>query len=275
MRIRVGWFPIAIISFLGSTALLLPAGRAEINKVGPQPTREDGLFVNKRVAGNGMSTSPDDSTAMPLASPFFQENFDGVTAPALPAGWTTDTTGSGIAWTTSTNNPDTNPNAAFGPETNTVGVTNLNSPTMAVPAGGPAQLQFRNLYNLEFDTVAGTDMGFDGMVLEISINGGAYVDILTAGGSFVTGGYNGTISNQFQSPLSGRAAWTAFSSGSADAPTYITTVVNLPAAASGQNIRLRWRVGSDENNVGLGQLHGALIDTVTLNSAPTLACTLN
>ena len=39
MRIRVGWFPIAIISFLGSTALLLQAGRAEINKVGPQPTR--------------------------------------------------------------------------------------------------------------------------------------------------------------------------------------------------------------------------------------------
>src|SRR5437867_2814384 len=182
MKTRVRWFPIAIILFLGSTALLLPAGRAEINKLAPQPDREDGLFVNKRVAGNGMSSSPDDSTAMPLASPFFQENFDGVTAPALPAGWTTDTTGIGISWTTSTTNPDTIANAAFGSETDGNGVTNLYSPTIAVPAGGSPQLQFRNLYNLE--------QTFDGMVLEISINGGAYADILTAGGSFVTGGYN-------------------------------------------------------------------------------------
>src|SRR5437870_5938768 len=244
MKTRVGWIPIAVISFLGSTALLLPAGRAEINKTAPQTTREDGSFPNKRVAGNGMSSSPFDSTANPL-SILFQENFDSVTAPALPAGWTTDTTGIGVSWTTSTTNPDTIANAAFGSETDGNGVTNLYSPTIAVPAGGSPQLQFRNLYNLE--------QTFDGMVLEISINGGAYADILTAGGSFVTGGYNTPISVSFGSPIAGRSAWTGISSGSTTAPTYITTVVNLPGAASGQNISLRWRVASDNSVAATGQ----------------------
>ena len=180
-----------------------------------------------------------------------------MTAPALPAGWTTDTTGIGVSWTTSTTNPDTMPNAAFGSETDGNGVTNLYSPTIAVPAGGSPQLQFRNLYNLE--------QTFDGMVLEISINGGAYADILTAGGSFVTGGYNTPISTAFGSPIGGRSAWTGISSGSRTAPTYITTVVNLPGAASGQNIRLRWRVASDDSVVATGQ-SGARIDTITMKN---------
>jgi hypothetical protein len=112
------------------------------------------------------------------------------------------------------------------------------------------------------------------MVLEISINGGAFADILTGGGSFVTGGYNDTISPDFGSPLAGRMAWTGLSSGTTAAPTYITTIVNLPTAANGQNIRLRWHVGSDENNVATGQA-GAWIDTITLSTPPTLACSLN
>src|SRR5437867_4094611 len=103
MKIRIRWVPIALVLLLLSTALLLPAERAEINKVTPETTREDASFLNTRVAGNGMSSSPSDSTATPLST-LLQENFDGVTAPALPANWTTDTTGAGIAWTTSTTN---------------------------------------------------------------------------------------------------------------------------------------------------------------------------
>ena len=44
------------------------------------------------------------------------------------------------------------------------------------------------------------ETGFDGGVLEISIGGGAFQDILAAGGTFGVGGYNGTISVNFGSP---------------------------------------------------------------------------
>ena len=44
----------------------------------------------------------------------FSENFDGVSAPALPAGWAaTNAAGAAPLWTTSTTNPDTAPNDAF------------------------------------------------------------------------------------------------------------------------------------------------------------------
>ena len=174
----------------------------------------------------------------------YSENFDSVVAPALPAGFTTSTTGIGVPWVTSTVNPDTAPNDAFGAETDGTSSADLTSPVIAIPAGESAQLQFRNLYNME--------LNFDGEVLEISINGGAFQDILDAGGSFASGGYNAPISG---SPLGTRLAWTGLSAGTTAAPAYITTVVNLPAAALGQNIRLRWRVGSDSNTVAAGHRH--------------------
>ena len=55
-------------------------------------------------------------------------------------------------------------------------MTNLTSPVIAMPAGETAQLQFRNLFNLE--------SGFDSETLLISIGGGPFQDILAAGGSF-------------------------------------------------------------------------------------------
>ncbi|MEI2740391.1 MAG: T9SS type A sorting domain-containing protein [Chitinophagaceae bacterium] len=185
------------------------------------------------------------------------ENFDGVVAPALPASWTSDVTGIGILWTTSTVNPSNAPNDAFGPETSNVGVTNLTSRNFPIISPA-AQLTFRNLYNLE--------NGFDGMVLEISIGGGAFQDILAAGGSFVTGGYNGTLSTGFGNPLPGRQAWTGLSGGTTAAPTYITTTVNLPAAANGQSIQLKWRVGSD-NSVIAGGAPGARIDDIAISGS--------
>ena len=68
----------------------------------------------------------------------------------------------------------------------------------------PAQVSFRNFYN--------TESTFDGGVLEVSspnINAGAFTDVTAAavGGSFVTGGYNATISTAFMSPIAGRMAW--------------------------------------------------------------------
>jgi hypothetical protein len=106
----------------------------------------------------------------------------------------------------------------------------LDTPTINITSNS-AQLTFRNSFN--------TESTFDGGVLEISINGGAFTDILTAGGSFVSGGYSGTISVNFLSPIAGRQAWTGNSGG------FITTTANLPAAAAGQPVKLRFRMASD------------------------------
>jgi hypothetical protein len=186
----------------------------------------------------------------------FFEDFDGVVAPALPAGWTTAATGVEVPWVTSTINPDTAPNDAFAPDPNNIGNTELVSPSFAVFAGG-GQVTFRNLYNMEST--------FDGMVLEISINGGAFADITAGGGSFVSGGYNGTISTAFGSPIAGRPAWTGLSGGTSAAPTYITTIANLPTAAAGQNIRLKWRAATD-NSVSAAGAAGVRIDTIRVSS---------
>ena len=84
--------------------------------------------------------------------------------------------------------------------------------------------------------------GFDGGVLEVSTNGGAtWVDVITGGGSFISGGYNGSISTAFSSPIGGRAAWTGTSPST---PSMDRVEVNLGAFA-GNSVRVRWRLGLD------------------------------
>ncbi len=186
-------------------------------------------------------------TATPTATPTpgsCGENFDAVTAPALPAGWTTMVSGAGVPWATESTTPDTPPNDAFAPIASGSGESQLISPPIAVPAGG-GSFSFRNNYN--------SSLGLDGMVLEISINGFPYQDILTAGGNFTAGGYNGTIISGFGSPLGNRMAWSGNSAG------YVTTTVLLPAAANGLPMRLRWRLGSSL----LGIPGSIRIDSVT------------
>ena len=188
----------------------------------------------------------------------FTENFDGVVAPALPAGWVPTFSGTGAAPTTSTTFPDTAPNDVFFQEGANVGLSEVASPAIPIPAGPASTMSFRNLYN--------TEPGFDGLVLEIKIGAGAFQDILAAGGSFVSGGYNATLATGFQNPLPGRMAWAGLSGGTAAAPAYITSVVKLPAAASGQSIQLMWRLGSD-NSVLPATNPGARIDTLRIFNA--------
>jgi hypothetical protein len=116
----------------------------------------------------------------------------------------------------------------------------------AVGAAG-GQLRFRHFYD--------TEGGFDGGVLEISINGGPFTDIITAGGAFISGDYNGSISTFYSNPLGGRAAWTG-NSGS-----FVPTVVALPAGAAGSNVQFHWRLGSDSSY----SANGWYVDTVALS----------
>ncbi len=192
----------------------------------------------------------------------FSQNFDAVTAPALPAGWATDFTGAGSGWTTSTTNTFSAPNSAFGQEAAATGVSDLVSSNIPVTTS-QARLSFRNSFNFE--------SGFDGAFLEIKIGAGAFQDIITAGGSFISGGYNSVLAGSTAFP--GKSVWTGLSGGSTSSPAYVSTVINLPAAVAGQNIQLRWRVTSDQNTVATG-LAGIRIDDVVITDGAS-CCTVS
>lgn len=192
------------------------------------------------------------------------ENFDSVTAPAIPARWTIDTLSGGINFITLTTAPDSPPNAMYARDPSTVGGgTNLTSPPVSVTSPA-ALLTFRNKYD--------TELGWDGGVLEISIAGGEYQDIMTAGGLFLQNPYSGTLGAGTNNPVANRAAWTGNSEG------YHTTVVQLPANVNGKIIQLRWRFGADDNTSGTGPTPGWSIDTVTLTDAgfaTSFACSVD
>ncbi len=192
-------------------------------------------------------------------SSILTQNFDTVTAPVLPALWSTSAQDAQSPWVTSTDAFDTTPNAAFSSDPANPGINELDSPTVLIPANG-AQLSFRHIYNLEASSV-----GYDGGVLEIAIGGGAFTDILSAGGSFVSGGYTKTISSSYGSPLAGRQAWSGASS------SFTTTLVNLPPSANGQSVQFRWRCGTDSGNIP-GSWTGWYVDSI---SVLALTCCTN
>lgn len=189
------------------------------------------------------------------------ENFDGVTAPAFPAGWTAQPVSNGVNFVTSTSTPFSSPNAAFAANPATVGGgTDLTSPAFSINSPS-ATVSFRNNY--------ATEAGWDGGVLEISIGESAFQDVITAGGAFLQNGYNGVLgANGVNNPLAGRNAWTGNSGG------YIRSVVRLPATAAGQSVRFRWRFGADNNTAVLGwfiddiELSGSVSCTISDGRAP-------
>jgi hypothetical protein len=184
------------------------------------------------------------------------QNFDGVVAPALPAAWTTAVSGMETEWVSSATAPSSAPNDAFAPDVTKVGDTELVSPPIAIPAGG-ARLTFSNLFNMENT--------FDGMVLEFSVDGGPFTDVTSGGNTFISGGYRAAISTAYFSPIAGRPAWTGLSGGTTAAPTYITSAINLPAAANGHNVQLKWRAATDNSAVAPGAA-GVRVDSITIDN---------
>lgn len=219
------------------------------------------LPVVVNVLGDGTGDPPNQASltlTMADAGAPFGWTFDGVAAPALPSGWTTAQAGAGVAWTTRADGADTAPNAAYAPAPVASGEAVLTGPVVTVPAAG-AELQFRQRF--------ATEAGIDGGVLEIAVDGGAFEDILAAGGRFAAGGYTAELaarpgcSGDGANPLAGRAAWTGAQSA------FGLTTVALPATAAGHAVQLRWRLGTDCQGGDAGA-NGWWIDSVRLVSAP-------
>jgi hypothetical protein len=196
-------------------------------------------------------TSTRTATAAAASTPctpvlLLTETFDNVTPPQLPPGWiaTNAIDPDGVPWMTSNSGgplppADSPPNAAFVNDPNAISDKRLQSPSIFLSEGPEAvQITFSNNFNLQ--------AGFDGGVLEISIDGGATFQDILARGTFISGGYNGMIGVCSDNPLAGRQAWTGNSGG------FITTTVSLPVVKWGPEMILRWRMTSDSSVFGEG-----------------------
>jgi len=139
----------------------------------------------------------------------------------------------------------------------------LSSPTCFDPGSGSGQSWFAPDPGIESDlwvrtaspiAVAGnptltfwhdynTEPGYDGGVVEISSDGGSSWSDL--GSAMTANGYNSSLSSCCGNPLGGRQAFSGNGGG------YLQTSVDL-SAWSGEQVLLRWRMGSDSSIPGTG-----------------------
>ena len=192
----------------------------------------------------------------------FAEKLAEVTPPAFPNQWTTSNSTGSVAWTTETGVSDAGSNAFYCPDSAFADAVYLVSPSITLP-NGSSQLSFHQQFNLEDQ--------YDGGILQISIGSAAFEDIVAAGGAFVTGGYVEQIQSDHEpgctdDPLTGHNAWSGTSDG------FMETIANLPAAAAGQAVQLRWFCGTDCQNLSLSGVGGWWIDDITITQTNWQCC---
>ena len=183
------------------------------------------------------------------------ESFDELiaSAPSLPAGWSNVHVGVGGGWTLSESAFNSPPVAAFADDVNDVSDSSLVTPAFTV--GPEDEVGFIHQFKLETDDDV---TGYDGVVLEISIDGGAFEDIVQAGGSFIGAGYNRTLSDCCDNPLALRQAWSGDSGG------FHAVVATFPPGTVGHSVRLRWRLATDSSD----RVQGYWLDDLWVGIGP-------
>lgn len=173
---------------------------------------------------------------------------------SLPANWQIVPASGAAAWTLAATAADTGSLSAYAPDPPSAIDSTLT--TLAFHVEHDGRLSFRHRVSLESSSGEQT-RAFDAAVLEIRIGASpSFQDITAAGGRFLTGGYDHVVAVG-ASLLAGRPAW----SGESDA--FRSVVVALPASASGQDVKLRWRVATDASEGRLGYW----LDTIHLDVA--------
>ena len=238
--------------------------RMFLSRFWPSQSSVYGSSKSRRRRGGSLSLLGAEALEQRLLLTVFQD-FDSVTAPALPSGWIA--TAEGFApqnWQTVAGGSAGGPNRLFVASTaavpddspDNVYDSRITSPAFTLSAANQ-RLIFSQASDLEVDGPHFSDGG----VLEIAVGGGSFTDILTAGGTFVEGGYNVTIYHSGANPLASRSGWGGNSNG------YVTTTVDLPDSALGQSVELRWRFGADQSFAQVGWS----IDSIRLtDTSPTV-----
>lgn len=157
-----------------------------------------------------------------------------------PGSFTTTGSIGAQTWAPSTARPSpvSGGNAMLAVNIGSVSDQRLISPVIDLPADqNPITLKFQNWRNIENNS---TTACWDGGVLEISADGGAFVQVTS--GALLNDPYRGAISGQHQNPLAGMNGWCEPAPGR----PYADTLVDLSAWA-GQSVQVRWRLGTDSS----------------------------
>jgi hypothetical protein len=156
-----------------------------------------------------------------LSAPVFADNME-----TGPGAWTNDDARSNNPWFLTTSDSSSPTHSWFVADPGTVSDSRLVAPPL--PVSGRGVLGFRHSMDSE--------NGFDGGVLEYSLDGGVWRD---AGPMITAGGYTQRIGYGYGSPIAGRMAWSGNSGG------WKTVGVDL-SALQGSQVVFRWRFASDE-----------------------------
>lgn len=173
----------------------------------------------------------------------FDINFENLNG--LPGDWKSETSGSGEEWKVGSSRWDSPIQSVFVPGRDSSGESFLLSPVFELASSG-GDLSFSHLYRLE--------AGFDGAVLEVSRDGGEWVDLLIDPSVITGGGYNRSIREGFGSAIGGQQAWSGI------LENFTPVSVKLPAAWAGEMLQFRWRVVHDASSA----LDGWWIDNVKM-----------
>jgi hypothetical protein len=168
------------------------------------------------------------------------------------AGWTHSALTGSVDWALSTTQSQTPTHSWFSDSQSTISARVLVSPTLTIQPG--TTLSFWHTFAFESATSC-----FDAGTLEVSTNGGSTWTVMPDA-AFTAGGFNGTVSTGFSSPIGGKRAWC---NGTIGAMTKVS--VNLGAFA-GPNVKLRWQEGDDSS----AEATGWFVDSVTV--AEVAAC---
>lgn len=166
-------------------------------------------------------------------------------------GWSFSSVSDWMLWSDTAYFPDFGPlaydgvDSLYADDTELLNDATATSPSISLPAGENAYLLFAQIIWLE--------NSYDGGVLEYSVNGGPFND---AAALYSSGqNYKGTLNSSYGNPIGGRNSFTGESHG------YVTSLYNLSSLA-GQDVRFRWRMGTDSMNY----IGGWWLDMIQVNT---------
>jgi len=174
--------------------------------------------------------------------------------------WTTEFSGSGDGWALSSDYGDYADRTVFHvPDNDATSDASLVTPAIQVGSGADFTFSFDHFFAFEptvaQDATTGENEYYDGGVLEISVDGGAWEDVFDEGATVVSGsGYNGRLVDPDRA---------AFVDEASQGTQMLHESLSFGASLAGHSVQLRFRQLTD---VGTGAF-GWMIDNVAVSGA--------
>ena len=232
---------------LGGTVKLTQARQPDVTGAGVEvfgDTAKARITTTGLAAGwwNLVFTNPDGQAAV-LTNAFgvprslWSENFE--TNNIGAKGWTFLSTVGSSQWALSSARYVSATRSLFSAGVATTSDTSAVSPSIHIPSGASGlSLSFWHYFSLSSRN--------DGGVLELSLDGGAWLNVTNSvlGASFVANGYNATLSNSSNNPLGkGCSVW----SGNSGSFVQVQVSLTKTSLFAGHGLRIRWRLGTNSS----------------------------